>query len=190
MRRERGEERNRCIVYVRVAGRRLVTYQEDKDAYWFRLFSFVRFDSIRRRKALTSTVESPLLSPIVRTNAHTHTFSFFLLPFSLGHKTATWNYIPLFFFFRRNTFEIVLKRSLNMASRSSSVNRSRNASSTTTNSAINLSRAQEKEQLETLNDRLAVYIDTVRRLEQDNRELKVRRNECLSFDLTSWFYCD
>ena len=64
-----------------------------------------------------------------------------------------------------------------MASRSSSVNRSRNASSTTTNSGINLSRAQEKEQLETLNNRLAVYIDTVRRLEQDNRELKVRRNQ-------------
>lgn len=62
-----------------------------------------------------------------------------------------------------------------MASRSSSVNRSRNGSSTTTSSGINLSRAQEKEQLETLNNRLAVYIDTVRRLEQDNRELKVRR---------------
>jgi len=31
---------------------------------------------------------------------------------------------------------------------------------------------KKKEQLETLNNRLAVYIDTVRRLEQDNRELK------------------
>ncbi|CAF0965054.1 unnamed protein product [Didymodactylos carnosus] len=38
--------------------------------------------------------------------------------------------------------------------------------------SLNLSRAQEKEQLETLNNRLAVYIDTVRRLEQDNEKLK------------------
>ena len=62
-----------------------------------------------------------------------------------------------------------------MANRSSASIRSRNTSSTTTNntSGINISRAQEKEQLETLNDRLAVYIDTVRRLEQDNKELKV-----------------
>ena len=63
-----------------------------------------------------------------------------------------------------------------MANRSSASIRSRNTSSTTTTtntSGINLSRAQEKEQLETLNDRLAVYIDTVRRLEQDNKELKV-----------------
>jgi lamin B len=61
-----------------------------------------------------------------------------------------------------------------MASRSSSTLRSRNASSTS-NTGLNLSRAQEKEQLETLNNRLAVYIDTVRRLEQDNKELKVIR---------------
>ena len=60
-----------------------------------------------------------------------------------------------------------------MATRSSSVNRSRNTSSTTTTGGLNISRAQEKEQLETLNNRLAVYIDTVRRLEQDNQELKV-----------------
>ena len=58
-----------------------------------------------------------------------------------------------------------------MANRSPSL-RSRNASSTNS-SGLNISRAQEKEQLETLNNRLAVYIDTVRRLEQDNRELKV-----------------
>ena len=60
-----------------------------------------------------------------------------------------------------------------MASRSSSVSRSRNTSSTTNTGGFNLSRAQEKEQLETLNNRLAVYIDTVRRLEHDNKELKV-----------------
>ncbi|CAF0782167.1 unnamed protein product [Rotaria sp. Silwood1] len=59
-----------------------------------------------------------------------------------------------------------------MATRSSSSLRSRNASSSTNTSGLNLSRAQEKEQLETLNNRLAVYIDTVRRLEHDNKELK------------------
>jgi lamin B len=57
-----------------------------------------------------------------------------------------------------------------MANRSSASLRSRNASGNT--SGLNLSRAQEKEQLETLNNRLAVYIDTVRRLEHDNKELK------------------
>lgn len=62
---------------------------------------------------------------------------------------------------------------LQMASRYSSAgSRNRNASPSSSNN-LNLSRAQEKEQLETLNNRLAVYIDTVRRLEQDNRELKV-----------------
>lgn len=38
---------------------------------------------------------------------------------------------------------------------------------------LNVSRAQEKEQLETLNNRLAVYIDSVRRLENENRDLKI-----------------
>jgi len=59
-----------------------------------------------------------------------------------------------------------------MSTRSASSSRTRNASPS--NSGLNLSRAQEKEQLETLNNRLAVYIDTVRRLEQDNKELKVK----------------
>lgn len=60
-----------------------------------------------------------------------------------------------------------------MATRSSASVRSRNSSSSGNTSGLNISRAQEKEQLETLNNRLAVYIDTVRRLEHDNRELKV-----------------
>ncbi|CAF3997689.1 unnamed protein product [Rotaria magnacalcarata] len=59
-----------------------------------------------------------------------------------------------------------------MANRSSASLRSRNTSSSGNTSGLNISRAQEKEQLETLNNRLAVYIDTVRRLEQDNKELK------------------
>ncbi len=61
-----------------------------------------------------------------------------------------------------------------MANRSSSSLRNRNTSTSSNTGGLNLSRAQEKEQLETLNNRLAVYIDTVRRLEQDNRELRVR----------------
>ncbi|CAF3285982.1 unnamed protein product [Rotaria socialis] len=59
-----------------------------------------------------------------------------------------------------------------MANRSSASLRSRNTSSSGNTSGLNISRAQEKEQLETLNNRLAVYIDTVRRLEHDNKELK------------------
>ena len=59
-----------------------------------------------------------------------------------------------------------------MATRSSSTSRTRTSSPSSSN-GLNLSRAQEKEQLETLNNRLAVYIDTVRRLEHDNRELRV-----------------
>lgn len=60
-----------------------------------------------------------------------------------------------------------------MATRSASTTRNRNASPSNS-PGLNISRAQEKEQLETLNNRLAVYIDTVRRLEHDNRELKVK----------------
>ena len=61
-----------------------------------------------------------------------------------------------------------------MSTRSASNSaRTRNTSPNSSGS-LNVSRAQEKEQLETLNNRLAVYIDTVRRLEQDNRELKVK----------------
>lgn len=58
-----------------------------------------------------------------------------------------------------------------MTTRSASGSRTRRRSPSNSNS-LNLSRAEEKEQLETLNNRLAVYIDTVRRLEQDNKELK------------------
>jgi lamin B len=60
-----------------------------------------------------------------------------------------------------------------MANRSSASLRSRNTSASGNTSGLNVSRAQEKEQLETLNNRLAIYIDTVRRLEHDNKELKV-----------------
>ena len=56
----------------------------------------------------------------------------------------------------------------------SATSSTRNRNTSPSNSGLNISRAQEKEQLETLNNRLAVYIDTVRRLEQDNRELKVK----------------
>jgi lamin B len=59
-----------------------------------------------------------------------------------------------------------------MANRSSASLRSRNTSASGNTSGLNVSRAQEKEQLETLNNRLAIYIDTVRRLEHDNKELK------------------
>ena len=49
------------------------------------------------------------------------------------------------------------------------------SSSLTTSPLLNITRQQEKHELQTLNDRLAVIIDTVRRLEQDNEKLRVRR---------------
>ena len=48
------------------------------------------------------------------------------------------------------------------------------SSSLTTSPLLNITRQQEKHELQTLNDRLAVIIDTVRRLEQDNEKLRVR----------------
>ena len=57
------------------------------------------------------------------------------------------------------------------------------SSSISTSPTLNITRQQEKQELQTLNDRLAVIIDTVRRLEQDNEMLRVRlihlRNEHL-----------
>jgi len=63
-----------------------------------------------------------------------------------------------------NNNNVYKRRTLSGLSLSSS-------SSTLTTSPL-LNRAQEKEELSTLNDRLAVIIDTVRRLEQDNEKLK------------------
>jgi hypothetical protein len=48
------------------------------------------------------------------------------------------------------------------------------SSSFSTSPTLNITRQQEKHELQTLNDRLAVIIDTVRRLEQDNEKLRVR----------------
>ena len=48
------------------------------------------------------------------------------------------------------------------------------SSSFSTSPTLNITRQQEKQELQTLNDRLAVIIDTVRRLEQDNAKLRVR----------------
>ena len=48
------------------------------------------------------------------------------------------------------------------------------SSSLTTSPLLNITRQQEKHELQTLNDRLAVIIDTVRRLEQDNEKLRVK----------------
>jgi len=47
------------------------------------------------------------------------------------------------------------------------------SSSFSTSPTLNITRQQEKHELQTLNDRLAVIIDTVRRLEQDNEKLRV-----------------
>jgi hypothetical protein len=48
------------------------------------------------------------------------------------------------------------------------------SSSFSTSPTLNITRQQEKQELQTLNDRLAVIIDTVRRLEQDNEKLRLK----------------
>lgn len=55
------------------------------------------------------------------------------------------------------------------------------SSSISTSPTLNITRQQEKQELQTLNDRLAVIIDTVRRLEQDNEKLRVKffDSECI-----------
>jgi hypothetical protein len=62
------------------------------------------------------------------------------------------------------------------------------ASSLTTSPLLNITRQQEKQELQTLNDRLAVIIDTVRRLEQDNEKLRVKLFFLERKDLNSYFY--
>ncbi|CAF3683074.1 unnamed protein product [Rotaria socialis] len=58
------------------------------------------------------------------------------------------------------------------------------SSSFSTSPTLNITRQQEKHELQTLNDRLAVIIDTVRRLEQDNEKLKnIVKTNAQSFEL-------
>ncbi|CAF2819610.1 unnamed protein product [Rotaria sp. Silwood2] len=60
---------------------------------------------------------------------------------------------------------------------------SSSSSSLTTSPLLNITRQQEKQELQTLNDRLAVIIDTVRRLEQDNEKLRtVVKTNAQSFE--------
>ncbi|CAF5033704.1 unnamed protein product, partial [Rotaria socialis] len=54
----------------------------------------------------------------------------------------------------------------------SGVSISSSSTSLATSPLLNITRQQEKHELQTLNDRLAVIIDTVRRLEQDNEKLR------------------
>ncbi|CAF0945592.1 unnamed protein product [Adineta ricciae] len=57
------------------------------------------------------------------------------------------------------------------------------SSSLTTSPLLNITRQQEKHELQTLNDRLAVIIDTVRRLEQDNEKLRaIVKSNAQSFE--------
>jgi hypothetical protein len=56
----------------------------------------------------------------------------------------------------------------------SGVSLTSSSSSLASSPVLNVTRQQEKHELQTLNDRLAVIIDTVRRLEQDNEKLRVK----------------
>ena len=62
------------------------------------------------------------------------------------------------------------------------------SSSLSTSPMLNITRQQEKHELQTLNDRLAVIIDTVRRLEQDNEKLRVRtkKNNADNMSVSLW----
>ena len=60
-------------------------------------------------------------------------------------------------------------------------------SSFSTSPTLNITRQQEKQELQTLNDRLAVIIDTVRRLEQDNEKLRVCQSVQLKLFFSSHF---
>lgn len=114
------------------------------------------FAAFRRRAASTSrsdsnVKETPTPTPLSETNGRKANIeNTFVTPTVNSTGTSSMKYRTL--------------SGLSMTSSTSSIS---------TSPTLNITRQQEKQELQTLNDRLAVIIDTVRRLEQDNEKLRV-----------------
>jgi hypothetical protein len=121
------------------------------------------FAAFRRRAASASRSESSVKeTPLVetngrKTNIENNISTGFITPTMTSNGTNTLNV-------NGNGMKHRTLSGLSMTSSSSSFS---------TSPTLNITRQQEKQELQTLNDRLAVIIDTVRRLEQDNEKLRV-----------------
>jgi hypothetical protein len=118
------------------------------------------FAAFRRRAASASRSESDVKEThLIETNGRKENLSTgFITPTVTTNGTNTLN-------INGNGMKHRTLSGLSMTSSSSSFS---------TSPTLNITRQQEKQELQTLNDRLAVIIDTVRRLEQDNEKLRVK----------------
>ncbi|CAF0773432.1 unnamed protein product [Didymodactylos carnosus] len=119
------------------------------------------FSAFKRRTALASTSDLSMKGAVLRDSPSTITSSktdencLYITPtISTGEKN-------------NNNLKQIRGRTFSGHSLASS-----SSSTLTTSPLLNITRQQEKEELQTLNDRLAIIIDTVRRLEQENSKLK------------------
>ncbi|CAF0821197.1 unnamed protein product [Adineta steineri] len=129
------------------------------------------FAAFRRRAASVSRSDSNVKeTPVIETNGRkTNLENGFATPTVTTNGTNTLNI---------NGNNGLKHRTLSGMSMTSS------SSSFSTSPTLNITRQQEKHELQTLNDRLAVIIDTVRRLEQDNEKLRtIVKTNTQSFEM-------